>query len=597
MSPSRFTRTGAVAVALLALAGTTAAPGEARAAAARPNVVVLETDDQTASSLWAMPNVKRLLQDRGVTFDNSFVSYALCCPSRATFLTGEYAHNHGVFDNVSPFGGYYRLDGSNTLPVWLSSAGYRTIHIGKYLNRYGTKDPREVPPGWSDWHGLVDPTTYRYYGFTMNENGRLTTFPRTPANYQTDVLARKAVNLIRRASRGRRPFFMWTAFLAPHFSFDTLPEPDDPRFMHTPQPAPGDRNRFAGYPLPITPAVAERSVRDKPVTVRVHRRISDLLRGAIQENYQQELETLQAVDRAVARVVDALRRSGQLRRTMIVFTSDNGYFHGEHRIPREKVLPYEPAIRVPLVIRGPGVSQGVHLPQLVSNQDLAPTILDATRARPGLLEDGISLLELTHHRHLEPGRDLLIEGLYRGPFIRTFPGIGFSGIRTRQWSYVEYTNGQRELYDLIGDPYELTNRDLDPHYAGVEAALAHRLAALRTCRGPSCLAHPALSPVLRFREHARGPGAPCASSAVRLRLRGPDRRRVRLVDVYANGDLIQSGRPGQRSFTIPRRRLPRGTVTFRPTAYLSDDRAYTTLARVRVCGFRVPAIAARAPGR
>jgi N-acetylglucosamine-6-sulfatase len=593
---SPLEKIGAVALAALALAGAAATPAHARGGGGRPNVVVLETDDQTASSMWAMPNVQRLLGDEGVTFDNSFVSYALCCPSRATFLTGEYAHNNGVFDNVAPFGGYYRLYGSQTLPVWLSAAGYRTIHLGKYLNRYGTKDPREVPPGWTDWHGLVDPTTYRYFGFTMNENGRLRTFPRTPANYSTDVLARKAVNLIRHSARGRRPFFMWTAFLAPHFSLDTRPEPDDPRGMRTPEPAPRDRNSFAGYPLPLTPAFNERSVRDKPATVRGDQRISDRLRGAIQENYQQELETLQAVDRAVARIVSALRQAGELDRTLVVFTSDNGYYYGEHRIAREKILPYEPAIRVPLLIRGPGLPAGVHLSQLVSNQDLAPTILDATGVQPGLVQDGLSLIDLMRHRHLEPGRDLLIEGLYRTARFG-FPGVAFSGIRTRQWFYAEYTNGQRELYDLIGDPYELRNRDLDPHYAGIEADLAHRLAGLRTCSGAACLAHPALSPVLRYRARSGGAGVPCARSAVRLSLHGPDRRRVTLVDVYANGRLVRSGRPGQRRFTIPRQQLPRGTVTFRPTAYLSNDRAYTMLARVRMCGFRVPSSPGPQPGR
>src|SRR5213083_1890678 len=141
--------------AVAALGGS--AEGESKSASAvRPNVVVLMTDDQTVESMRVMPNVKTLIADRGVTFDNSFVSYSLCYPSRATFLTGQYAHNHGVFDNVLPFGSFYRLDSSNTLPVWLQAAGYRTMHVGKYLNRYGTRDPTQVPPGWSDWHALVD---------------------------------------------------------------------------------------------------------------------------------------------------------------------------------------------------------------------------------------------------------------------------------------------------------------------------------------------------------------------------------------------------------------------------------------------------------
>jgi N-acetylglucosamine-6-sulfatase len=563
------------------LAGASLLLCAAGAQAARPNVVVVETDDQTAQSLQYMPTVLRLIGDEGVTFDNSFVSYALCCPSRATFLTGQYPHNHGVFDNVLPYGSYYRLRGANTLPVWLRAAGYRTIHLGKYLNGYGSRNPRQIPPGWSDWHALVSDFTYRYFGFTMNENGRLNYFPPNAANYQTDVLTRKAVNLIGRASRGPKPFFMWTAYVAPHFSFTDHPEPDDPRGMRTPEPAPGDRNRFAGVPLPITPAFDERDVRDKPATIGVHPRFGSTEERAITENYQQELETLQAVDRGVGRIVAALRRAGQLDNTILVFTSDNGYFHGEHRLPREKILPYEPAIRVPLLIRGPGIPRGVHLSQLASNQDLAPTILDAAKARPGLVQDGTSLLPVIRHPRVELGRDLLVEGLYR-----SFPAVTFSALRTRSWFFAEYSNGDRELYDLVADPDELVNRDLDPAYAGIEADLAHRLSRLRRCRGDRCLAHPRLEAILGYQTRVASDGGTCASSAVQLTLDGADRRGIDLVDVYANGRLVASGSGGRRTFTIPRSALPRGQVELRPTAYLTDDRAYTPLARVRICGKR-----------
>jgi N-acetylglucosamine-6-sulfatase len=444
-------------------------------------VVVIETDDQTASSMWAMPTVQRLLADRGVTFDNSFVSYALCCPSRATFLTGQYAHNHGVFDNGLPYGGFYKLDGSNTLPVWLQAAGYRTMHVGKYLNHYGTRNPFQIPPGWSDWHALVDPTTYRYFGFDLNENGRLVFYPPTPANYSTDVLTRKATELIADAARGPRPFFLWTAYLAPHFSLGSVPEPDDPIGFRTPDPAPRDRNRFAGEPLPQPPSFNEPKLGDKPREIRDFPRLSDATQAAIRENYQQELETLQAVDRGVGQIVAELERTGQLHNTLIVFTSDNGYYHGEHRIAREKVIPYEPAIRVPLVVSGPGLPRGVHRSQLVSNQDLAPTILAATGARPGLVEDGISLLPLMRDVRLVPPRDLLIEALYHFPFVVV------TAIRTRDWFYSEYSDGGRELYDLVADPYELHSRARDPAYAPVRDLLARRLAELRRCSGASCL--------------------------------------------------------------------------------------------------------------
>jgi arylsulfatase A-like enzyme len=430
--------------------------------------------------MWAMPTVNRLLADRGVTFDNSFVSYALCCPSRATFLTGQYAHNHGVFDNVEPLGGYSKLRGASTLPVWLRKAGYRTIHVGKYLNGYGRRDPTEIPPGWTDWHGLVGRSTYHYYGFTINDNGRPRTFSAKPSNYQTGVLTRKAVSLIGRASRGRKPFFMWAAFLAPHFSYDEPPESDDPPRIPTPVPAPQDRNRFAGEPLPTGQSFDERDVGDKPATVRQYPPLTESQRAGIEENYQQELEALQAVDRGVGRIVRALRAGGELGRTLLVFSSDNGYFHGEHRIPFGKTLPYEPDIRVPLVVRGPGLPHDVHRTKLVSNQDLAPTILDAANARAGLPEDGLSLMPLMRHRKLAR-RDLLVEGYY--PLGRV---VRFAGIRAERWFYAEYSNGERELYDLTADPEETSSRSGDPRYDAVKANLAVRLAALRHCRGASC---------------------------------------------------------------------------------------------------------------
>jgi N-acetylglucosamine-6-sulfatase len=479
----------AAATAMAAACAACAVP--AAAEARRPNVVVIETDDQTAASLRTMPIVNRLLVDQGVTFDNAFVSFALCCPSRATFLTGQYAHNHGVFANTLPRGGYYKLPGENTLPVWLSGAGYRTIHLGKYLNDYGLEDPAEVPPGWTGWHGLVDPTTYRYFGFTFNDNGRLRSFVPAPGYYQTDVMTQKAVRLIDRVAGRRRPFFMWTAYLAPHFSADKPPEPDDPE-IPTPVPAPPDRDRFAAELLPPDPSFDESDVSDKPTPVRDRPPFTESQRAGIQENYQQELETLQAVDRSVGQLIAALRAHRELRRTVIVFTSDNGYFHGEHRIEYGKTLPYEPAIRVPLVIRGPGLPRGLHLPQLVSNQDLTPTILDATGTVPRRVQDGRSLMPLMRDGSRFPGRDLLIEGISQhGGRMR------FAGIRGRRWTYTEYSNGERELYDLSVDPAQTTNRAFEPRYAAVEANLADRLAALRNCRGASCRRPPARPRTLR----------------------------------------------------------------------------------------------------
>jgi N-acetylglucosamine-6-sulfatase len=471
--------TCALALVVGASGGALAQPVAATAAAQdpRPNVVVIMTDDQTVESLRVMSNVKRLLRDRGARFANSFVGFALCCPSRATFLTGQYGHNNGVLGNMPPDGGYAKLDHSNTLAVWLQNAGYNTVHLGKYLNGYGRTDPTEIPAGWTEWRGSVDPSTYRFYGYTLNENGRLVTYERP---YQTDLYARKAANIIRRRAAQPAPFFLWVAFLAPHSGGPR--EPDDPQGLGTPVPAPRHRNEFASEPLPRPPSFNERDVSDKPVGIRRRPLLgADRIR-AIREAYQQRLESLLAVDEAVAKIVAALRESGELRNTLIVFTSDNGFFHGEHRVASGKVLLYEPSIRVPLIMRGPGIPAGLRLRQHVGNVDLAPTIVDAAAATAGRTMDGRSLLPLFGDPALRLGRDLLVERM---------PGDGnFSAIRTPRYLYAEHWNGERELYDLARDPHELQSRHDDPAYVAIQADLAARLARLRTCAGETCRTRP-----------------------------------------------------------------------------------------------------------
>ena len=380
-----------LAAGIVAVAAFNGSAGQAQNPPAfRPNVVMIMTDDQTVESMRVMPNVKALLADQGVTFDNSFVSYALCCPSRATYLTGQYAHNHGVMGNAAPNGGYYKLDSTNTLPVWLQRGGYQTIHLGKYLNGYGTRNATEVPPGWGLWYGSVDPTTYRFYNYTLNENGKTVNYGTGTANYQTDVYAQKAVNLIAGQAADPRPFFLSVAFLAPHSGAPR--DPDDPSGLGTPSPAPRHRNVFRTQALPIPPSFNEADVSDKPAGVRNRPLLTAGRINGIREMYQQRLESLLAVDEAVARIVNQLSAIGKLDQTYIIFTSDNGFFHGEHRVPQGKVLLYEPSIRVPLIIRGPNIPAGQHRSQFVENIDLAPTIVAATGVQPGRVMDGRSLL-------------------------------------------------------------------------------------------------------------------------------------------------------------------------------------------------------------
>ena len=480
---------GGLAAAILAaflLAAAGAGGPHAATRTPRPNIVVLETDDQTLAEMAVLPNVRRLIGDPGVTFDDNFDSFSLCCPSRATFLTGQYSHNNGVRGNAPPDGGYTKLDHTNTLAVWLQSSGYYTVHLGKYLNGYGLKNPLEIPPGWSEWHGAVDPTTYRYYNYTLNENGVLTTYcaNRDPSCYQTDVYREKADEIIRRrAPEG--PFFLWVAFLADHSGGPR--EPGDPVGFATPDPAPRHANRFAGTPLPEPPNFNEADVSDKPTLIRRMPPITARQRANIQENWQQRRETLLAVDEAVASIVETLRETGELDNTLLVFTSDNGFFHGEHRIRTGKVRLYEESIHLPLLMRWTGnttLPRGVHRKQLTMNVDDAETILAAAGARPGRVEDGVSLLRLWRDGGLELGRDLLVDNM---------PGVThFDAIRSRNFLYAEHMNGDRELYDLRKDPYELQSRHANPAYDSIKNALAQRLHRLVTCAGATCRTRPPL---------------------------------------------------------------------------------------------------------
>jgi N-acetylglucosamine-6-sulfatase len=553
-----------VTLAFTLAVALTGSNGEARAAATqaeRPNILILETDDQTLAEMDVLPNVRRLIGDQGVTFDDNFDSFSLCCPSRASLLTGQYSHNNGVRGNALPEGGYYKLDSTNTLAVWLQKAGYYTMHVGKYLNGYGTRNPREIPPGWSDWHGSVDPSTYRYYNYMLNENGQLNTYcPRPEAScYQTDVYRDKANGLIR-ARAGQGPWFMWVAFLANHSGGPR--EAGDPANQNTPVPAPRYRDRLKGTPLPQPPNFNEADVSDKPRTIQNRPLLNQRQIAAVQENWQQRRETLMAVDDAVVSILDTLRSTGQLDNTLILFTSDNGFFHGEHRVRAGKVLLYEPSIRVPLLMRWTGnrsLPRGVHRTQLSMNVDYAETILGAAggTVRPERVEDGVNLLRLWRDGGLEPGRDLLIDNQ---------PGTAhFDAIRSRNYLYAEYANGDRELYDLRRDPYELTSQHNNPAYDATKASLAARLHRLVTCAGGTCRTKPAVRlSVLR------------SGCSIRAIVTGAG---VKTVAFSINGRHVRTDTRRPFRLTVARR----GVVAVRARVALSADRLVTADRAVQSC--------------
>jgi N-acetylglucosamine-6-sulfatase len=556
----------------LAAANTVTAGAESLQQRARPNVLVIMTDDQTVESLRVMGQVKTLLADQGATFDNSFASFSLCCPSRATFLTGQYAHNHGVMGNAPPEGGYAKLDNSNTLPVWLQRAGYHTVHVGKYLNGYPGSNRTHVPPGWTEWYGSIDPSTYQFFNYTLNENGRLVRYGSDPASYQADVYSRKAVDAIRRLAPAAPPFFLSVAFLAPHSGGPR--ESDDPRNFATPVPAPRHRNRYASEPLPQPASFNEADVSDKPAGIRGRPLLGVQQIANVTESYRQRLESLLAVDEAVAAMVAALRETGELDRTLIVFTADNGFFHGEHRVPSGKVLLYEPSIRVPLIIRGPGIRPGQRVSELVANVDLAPTIVAATGAQALRVMDGRSLLPLARDPARRTGRDILIE---RGPGGNNQQI--FTALRTTRYLYAEYSNGDRELYDLAADPHQLTSLHAQPAFQALRTVLGERLARLRTCTGAACASAPQLGLGVAY-QLARG--ARCAGGRVRAVVDGVDAPSVQRVDYLIRGRRVARDRVAPFRVVFAARRFKSARV-LRVRAVLNDWRVLTLDRAVRRC--------------
>lgn len=449
----------------------------------RPNVVVIMTDDQDdMGSMSVMPKVEQLLADEGVVFTNSFVDFPLCCPARASFLTGQAAHNHGVLDNVPPDGGYARLlpTEGNTLPVWLHQAGYVTALIGKYLNGYGSGDATHVPPGWDTWNGVPHGLgKHEYYNYTINEDGTLHAYGSSPSDYQTDVLAQKAADFISTREGSSQPFFLWLAPLAPHSAGTGF----------FPEPAPRHSGTFAGLPLPQPPNFNEEDVADKPGFIQALPKMDAGSVTLTTESFRKRRESLLAVDDMVERVVAALMNAGKLANTMIVFTSDNGYSHGEHRRVLGKGLVYEENIRVPLIIRGPGIPTDETQDQLVNNLDLVATIMELAGATPGRTLDGRSLTAVLSDGSAPWRSALLVQGLDTvGPNGNAYGR--YQGVRTANYVYAEHQapDGpvEQELYDLAADPYQLTSQHNNPDYTAIRNTLQTLLGILRSCAGETC---------------------------------------------------------------------------------------------------------------
>jgi N-acetylglucosamine-6-sulfatase len=397
----------------------------------RPNIVLIVTDDQRYDTLHVMPEVQRLLMRRGITLRRAIVTNPLCCPSRATILTGRYSHTTGVYTNQAPNGGWtvFQPSESNTIATALQDVGYRTALIGKYLTGYGGETPY-VPPGWDRWlavHGGGG-----YYNYSMYDHVRgLVNYGSRPSDYSTDVIRRHAVSFIVNAPEDRPLFMMVTPF-APH-GFPTA--------------APRHEGDLASAPVRLNQAVNETDVSDKPAHVASRVTVTDdLVRNRTRDRW----ETLLAVDGMVSRILQVLAATGRAGNTLFVFTSDNGVANREHRWVGKQV-PYEGSIRVPLVMRLPGVIPANTVSvALVSNVDLAPTIADFAGA--SLPADGVSLRPLLTGAASSVRGSVLLEHSESVPAVPTY-----CGVRTPSFTFAHYATGEEELYDLVKDPRQLQN--------------------------------------------------------------------------------------------------------------------------------------------
>jgi len=461
----------------------------------KPNILLITTDDQSVTDLKYMPRTRQLLgaDGEGATFTDMVSSYPLCCPARATILTGQLSHNHGVRTNKEPFGGWASLKRQpevvdNTIGAWLQDRNpnndYHTMFTGKFLNGYGGPKDQAPAPGWDNWYATTG-GTYNYFNFRINENG----VPRDRVGYQTQAFGAYTNAHIQEAHDLDKPFFVWESNLAPHDA--CVPRPGQPCKWGPATPARRDEGKFLNLRLDAArdPSFNERVVTEKPANIRRLRHWGPVLRKRTVRKHRLRVRSLQAVDRSVAASVQKLRNLGELANTLIIFTSDNGYMLGEHRW-QGKILPYEPSLRVPLLMRWPtgGIQAGTVVRETTALADLPRTIAAAAGVVPSLTPDGRSLLPLARGESGAQGYDAMsIESGQQGWDTSDHRWF-YQGVRTRRYTYLEYPRtGERELYDRRKDPAQLNNVAYRPAYRQTRLALAAKLLQLKSCAGDGCL--------------------------------------------------------------------------------------------------------------
>jgi len=475
---------------------TTAPPSSTTTTTPPPktNVVRIITDDQDVSSMWVMAKAQQYLGAKGVSYTDATVSLSLCCPSRVTHLTGQYTHNHNVWDNAGTRGGYANFaQPENSLAPWLKAAGYATAHVGKYMNGYKAGVAAQVPPGWDEWFTVIEPPTgsYRYYDYSVSDNGTTRAYGTADSDYVTDVLSNRAVDQLRAMQATGKPFFLDYWPTAPHYGVGRTPTTH-----FGPAAGPAYENANPG-------AQAPRSANFRPATDTIPQGLRDYIpvledyfgtpdyEQNLDGSYRDALNALESVDDSIEALVNELDALGQLDNTLIIFTSDNGMMWGNHGLTMFKWEPYEESLRVPLLMRGPGIPQGVTSNRPVSNIDIVPTILQATGVSAGRTLDGKALVPYPVDPLIDKDRALLVESNSYDPASpNQFPGAfvvpRFKAVRTSGFQYTEWFDGYVELFDLQFDRVEMHNLADDPNYAANRVKLSAAITQLDSCVGATC---------------------------------------------------------------------------------------------------------------
>lgn len=410
------------------------------------NVIVFLLDDMRFDGMWAMPLTSARLAANGVDLSRAYVTTPMCCPDRASMLSGGFLPVHvGVLSNELPNGGALRFIDTVSLPLRLQQAGYSTGLVGKYLNQYEHLRPH-VPPGWTSFAASYEPQPWTGFYFIEGSTGDVSTEGERTfhAGYVTDVQSQWARAFV--DAHAAEPFLLYVSFLAPHFPH---------------APAPEDRTSFLDY-LYRERGYDEEDVSDKPAWIQALPRWDAAPADA--DNIER-LQSLASVDRAVYATLAEVDALGIADHTLVIFTSDNGEQWGEHRLS-QKGLPYEESVRVPLIVSHPSLTAGTRDVLVAANLDIGATIQDVAGIE--LRTDGQSLVPMLCDPSAGTRDGILLQGWPTG-----FPG--WASVVTGSHKYTEWTTGESELYDLDVDPFELTSVDADPALGEVRAELSEQL--------------------------------------------------------------------------------------------------------------------------